>query len=202
MQTYKTIRQRIPIFCLSLSLILSGCASNSQAPSQIESQPQSMVVFATSSLLSAVKIPVVRYGRYTLVEIVPEVWQIDLLSQIIVIAIPKEVQGKPTTVADAMRHVLKTSGYTLCNNPQKLGVLQTLPVPVAHQQLGPLTVHDALLTLAGSAWEMQVNEQNREVCFVAKGEKVQDLSLLRTAPVTPVSHAIPMQKEVRNGSAH
>lgn len=198
MQTYKTLRQRFSIFCLSLSLALSGCATNSQTPAQSQQPRQSKAAIDAPAFVSPIEIPVVRYGRYTLVEIVPEVWQADLLSQIIVIAIPRELGGKPTTVVDAMRHVLKTSGYTLCNDAQKLDALQTLPLPAIHQQLGPLTLHDALITLAGSAWEMQLDEQNREVCFFAKGTKSQDLPM---TPVSPIGSATPVQKEVRDESA-
>lgn len=188
-----TLYSRFPFFplkrlcCLSIAALLAlqtGCttyAANNGIDKCCE-KVQSLKSFKKKTKDHIKQIPVVRYGRYTLVEIVPEVWQVDLLSQIIVIAIPPEVGGKGLTVADGMRHVLKNSGYSLCADVQKLGVLQKLPLPLAHAQLGPLSTHDALVTLAGSAWKMQVDEQNREVCFISRITKAQDA---------------PIQKEVK-----
>ena len=50
--------------------------------------------------------------------------------------------------------------------------LYDLPLPAAHLQLGPLFLRDALLTLAGPAWELQVDDTTRRVCFVHPAESL------------------------------
>ncbi|MBI0570854.1 integrating conjugative element protein pill, pfgi-1, partial [Pectobacterium parmentieri] len=74
-------------------------------------------------------IPIVRYGRYTLVELAPNAAQRDLLLQVIDVAIPEDARA---TVGDGLRHVLKRSGYQLCETAQSLIELYSLPLPAAH----------------------------------------------------------------------
>lgn len=45
----------------------------------------------------------VRYGRYTLVELVPEHHQRDLLQQVVEVTIPPKLDA---TVGDALQHIL------------------------------------------------------------------------------------------------
>ncbi|MNE69091.1 hypothetical protein D3C80_1647940 [compost metagenome] len=68
------------------------------------------------------------------------------------------------SVGDAMRHVLLRSGYQLCEAAEA-ATLFALPLPAAHLSLGPLMLRDALLTLAGPAWALSVDDLNRQVCF-------------------------------------
>jgi len=35
-----------------------------------------------------------------------------------------------------------------------------------------MRLRDALMTLAGAAWELRLNERTRQVCFVASGDEV------------------------------
>jgi len=65
---------------------------------------------------------------------------------------------------------LKRSGWRLCEETAAVKELDTLPLPAAHLHLGPMTVRDALLTLAGSAWELRTDERARQVCFVVHGD--------------------------------
>lgn len=106
-------------------------------------------------------IPVTRYGRYTLVELAPEPAQRDLMQQAVEVVIPPNLD---TSVGDAMRHVLLRSGYRLCDSAEASG-LYALPLPAAHLRLGPLVLRDALLTLAGPAWDISVDDVARQVCF-------------------------------------
>ena len=105
--------------------------------------------------------PVVRYGRYTLVELVPEPAQRDLMRQVVEVVIPPSLD---TNVGDALRHVLRRSGYRLCDTADATA-LYALPLPAAHLHLGPLMLRDALLTLAGPAWDVSVDDGARQVCF-------------------------------------
>ncbi|HCF1530102.1 TPA: PilL N-terminal domain-containing protein [Pseudomonas aeruginosa] len=107
-------------------------------------------------------IPVVRYGRYTLVELAPTAAQRDLLLQTIDVSMPANTRA---TVGDGLRHVLKRSGYQLCETTHTVIELYALPLPAAHLHLGPMTLRDALLTLAGPAWDLHADDRARQICF-------------------------------------
>lgn len=106
--------------------------------------------------------PVVRYGRYTLVELSPLAGQEDLMQQIVDVSMPPILV---VSVADAVRYVLLRSGFTLCDSPE-IRILNTLPLPAADEHLGPLTLETALRILVGPAWKLKVNEMTRRVCFL------------------------------------
>lgn len=106
-------------------------------------------------------VPVVRYGRYTLVELAPASAQQDLLLQVVDVAIP---DTRSATVGDALRHVLLRSGYQLCSVGD-ITALNSLPLPASHYRLGPMLLLDALLTLAGPAWDLKVDDGVRRICF-------------------------------------
>ncbi|AZE54529.1 PilL protein [Pseudomonas synxantha] len=105
-----------------------------------------------------------RQSRYTLVELRPDAGQQNLQRQIIDLRIPATAA---TTVGDAMRYVLRHSGYQLCANDPVLATLWGLPLPAAHLQLGPLPLNQTLQLLAGNAWRLSVDERERRVCFIA-----------------------------------
>jgi type IV pili sensor histidine kinase/response regulator len=50
--------------------------------------------------------------------------------------------------------------------------LYALPLPAAHLHLGPMTLRDALLTLAGPAWELHADDRARQICFERPGDSV------------------------------
>ena len=72
-----------------------------------------------------------------------------------------------TTVLHAIEQVLYDSGYRLSTmHPDKrVNQLFNLPLPKIHRTLGPITVSQALKTLAGSPWELVVDPINRLVTF-------------------------------------
>lgn len=108
-------------------------------------------------------IPVVRYGRYTLIERVPDDGQRDLMQQVVDLTIPDAAHA---TVGDALHYVLRRSGYRLCEaHTGAIAVLAALPLPAAHEHLGPITLREALQLLAGPRWSLHVNDEAREVCF-------------------------------------
>lgn len=106
-------------------------------------------------------VPVVRQGRYTLVELVPGPDQRDLMQQVVDITIPATLDA---TIGDALRYLLRRSGYRLCER-SGANELYALPLPAADLHLGPLTLRQALLTLAGPAWDLSVDDTGRRVCF-------------------------------------
>ncbi|WP_412172910.1 PilL N-terminal domain-containing protein [Burkholderia pseudomallei] len=118
---------------------------------------------ATHEPASAPTVPVVRYGRYTLIELAPDDDQRDLMRQIIDLAIPSPANA---TVGDALHYVLRRSGYRLCDSrADTTAVLYALPLPAAHEHLGPIRLRDALQLLAGLRWTLHVDDETREVCF-------------------------------------
>jgi type IV pili sensor histidine kinase/response regulator len=121
----------------------------------------SYYVAAQEAASSAPTLPVVRRGRYTLVELAPEPAQRDLTRQVIEVSIPAALDA---TVGDGLRHVLLRSGYRLCDAADA-SPLYALPLPAAHLRLGPMTLRDALLTIAGPAWDLSIDELARMVCF-------------------------------------
>jgi len=153
----QSFRVALPLMtCLGF---LVGCAttSSTQPPQPVASgSPAAATISAENEF-----VPVVRYGRYTLIELVPEFSQRDLLQQVIEVSIPPTLDA---SVGDAMHHVLLRSGYRLCDDAAAKA-LYRLPLPAAHLHLGPLILRDALLTLAGPAWDLSIDDAARQVCF-------------------------------------
>ena len=140
-------------------------------------------------------IPVVRYGRYTLVELTPTAAQRDLLLQTIDVFMPEDARA---TVGDGLRHVLKRSGYQLCETPRAVTELYVLPLPAAHLHLGPMTLRDALLTLAGPAWELHADDRARQICF----ERPADSAAIETTSEPPAAETVqtfPLEPSVSGG---
>lgn len=158
---------------LAGSLLGAGCATTAAPPSFAASPPDAAPEPEPGF------IPVARYGRYTLVELVPEPAQHDLLQQAVEVSIPPTFDA---SVGDAMRHVLLRSGYRLCDTTEAT-TLFALPLPAAHLRLGPLMLRDALLTLAGPAWALSVDDLNRQVCFQRNADPIATLD--RTGEVAP-----------------
>ncbi|KVS36356.1 conjugal transfer protein [Burkholderia vietnamiensis] len=167
---------------LAGSLLAAGCAII-PAPSTPLQVKNSTSAPAASSATSADEfpawlIPVIRRGRYTLVEMVPDAGQRDLMQQVVDIAIPPTFD---ITVGDALRYVLLRSGYQLCDSTDA-ATLYGLPLPASQLHLGPLSLRDALLTLAGPAWDLSIDEANRQVCF---GRHANPASVLPAKAIEP-----------------
>ncbi|KXU38338.1 integrating conjugative element protein pill, pfgi-1 [Ventosimonas gracilis] len=143
---------------LLTTAFVSGCATQT-----VPSTPVVEQTVPATEPEESIFVPVVRSGRYTLVELEPTAAQRDLLLQVVEVSLPQGVQA---TVGDGLRHVLKRTGWRLCEGTAAAMELDALPLPVAHLHLGPMTVRNALLTLAGSAWELRTDERARQVCFV------------------------------------
>lgn len=153
--------------CLLLAVLATGCAT----PPPLSPPPGEVAAPAPEY------IPVVSYGRYTLVELTPTAAQQDLLLQVADVSIPDTLNAN---VADALRHVLQRSGYQLCSG-RETDALGSLPLPAAHYHLGPLQLRDALLTLAGPARTLYVDDTARRVCFT------QPLNTPAEAPSIPTN---------------
>jgi len=155
-RSYPAFKPAVSLFALLLSLVLSACHTliPAKTPQADEASPPS----------DAAPIQVVRYGRYTMVELTPAHGQRDLMAQVVDVSIPLSQGANDVTVGEALRYVLQRSGYRLCDPSSAFDVL---PLPLAHAHLGPMQLRDALTVLAGSAWKLQVNETTRQVCFIS-----------------------------------
>jgi len=140
-------------------------------------------------------IPVVRYARYTLVELAPMAAQRDLLLQTIDVSMPEDARA---TVGDGLRHVLKRSGYGLCQTAHAVIELYALPLPAAHLHLGPMTLRDALLTLAGPSWELHADDRARQICFERPGDRAVAESPSEP-PATEAVQTFPLAPMVSGG---
>lgn len=143
---------------LITAVLASGCAITA-VPTETSTPANAVSVSRTAK---PELIPIVRYGRYTLVELAPTAAQRDLLLQIVDFNLPEDTNA---LVGDGLRQVLKRSGYRLCQTTPTNTDFFALPLPEAHRRLGPMTLRDALLTLAGPAWELQAFETTRVICF-------------------------------------
>lgn len=153
-----------------LAAVLGGCATTTAPPVPATPDVIDKVPLEPASEVELPQfIPVVRYARYTLVELAPMAAQRDLLLQTIDVSMPEDARA---TVGDGLRHVLKRSGYGLCQTAHAVIELYALPLPAAHLHLGPMTLRDALLTLAGPAWKLHADDRARQICFERSGDSM------------------------------
>ncbi|MBE8597614.1 PFGI-1 class ICE element type IV pilus protein PilL2 [Xenorhabdus sp. BG5] len=150
-----------------IAVIMTGCTAPVKPPPSQPAKETFPSVTLTRNVqpvspdIYGQKAEVVRYGRYLLVSTDPTEAQRDPLSQLIDSPIPASL--KPT-VADAMRYVLRQSGYALCAPEKTNDILYRQPLPSVHTQLGPVRLRTALQIMAGPAWQLEVDEVQRMVC--------------------------------------
>lgn len=153
---------------LALTMLLVGlaeCSTASALPSD-QAVQQLNTTNGTSPPKDIDPLPVppqrvIRAGRYTLIELGPEDGQRNLMQQVVQTSIPL---SSDATVGDALRFLLSRTGYQICDE-QGAQELYALPLPAAHLRLGPMTLRQALLTLIGPAWVLQVDDASRRVCI-------------------------------------
>lgn len=166
------------------SLMIAGCATTVAHPAIPPVKAATRVPTDASQPVTTLDplsgfIPVIREGRYTLVEPMPTSGQRDLMQQVVDVSIPTTLDA---TVGDGLRYVLLRSGYQLCNADDTT-TLAALPLPAADLHLGPLTLHEALRTLAGPAWDLSVDPTTRSVCFHSHGLPVAPHASVSQAPI-------------------
>lgn len=106
----------------------------------------------------------IQVGRYSLLTTTPTESQVELLATTMTIRFPERIQ----TVGEAVRYLLKRSGYRLAS-AETIGPdttsLFALPLPAVHRSLGPMTLRDALETLAGPAFHLVQDAVHRLITF-------------------------------------
>ncbi|VCU67814.1 pili assembly chaperone [Pseudomonas synxantha] len=141
------------IVLLMSCAVSTGCTSPLPAPAENSTTEVQPLPPAT---------PVIRAGRYTLVEFRPEQAQQALLEQVIDVTLPS---GWDLTVGNALRYVLRFSGYRLGDDCPDSAELYDLPLPAVHLRLGPMPLQAALQTLVGPTWKLQTDNGKRRICF-------------------------------------
>jgi type IV pili sensor histidine kinase/response regulator len=175
---------------LSLLALIASCTTQpAQTPKPAfdsSRNPDMLTPDLYPSGAVAEKEPVVRYDRYTLVSTLPDSGQRDLMAQIIDVSIPANMHPN---VRDAMQYVVDRSGYTLCSaDTGHVNILYTRPLPAAQYKLGPMTLRNTLQVLAGPAWQVKVDEVNRQVCYVLRpGYQIPDSTRLGSTQVAQVN---------------
>jgi len=188
---YKTLAVVLPL------LLLASCSSSPQKLQQRETAVPTPSVAVTRNVQTVApdeyaRTPeVVRYDRYLLVSTDPMAAQRDPLSQIIDIRIPSSLHP---TVADALRYILKQSGYSLCATGPANGVLYRQPLPAVQYQLGPMRLRTALQVMAGPAWQLEVDNVQRVVCH-----SLRDGYQLPASQLPPVQASRKAPVPVRGG---
>ena len=184
----------LPICFALTSLLLGGCADKLSRPAEPvadtaipvntgQAQPVSPDIYPSAP-------EVVRYDRYRLVDISPSQAQRYPLEQIVHLRIPASVSP---TVGDALHYALRDSGYRLCTSDGQANRLYRLPLPAVQYQMGPVRLNVALQILAGPAWQLLVDDVQREVCYRLRPEYMPSApdagrgSASSVSAVTPLS---------------
>ena len=106
----------------------------------------------------------VHVGRYSLLSSTPTAAQADLMTTTVTVQFPERIQS----VGEAVRYLLQRSGYRLANaealDPEAMALL-SLPLPAVHRNLGPLSLQQALQTLAGPTFQLVQDPVHRLIAF-------------------------------------
>jgi len=105
-----------------------------------------------------------RTGRYSYVDVGPLPVQTDPLLAVIDVHVPPDM----ATVEEAAHYLLRRSGFTLLPadpGDYPVACLLSQPLPDIHRHLGPVSLRDALLTLGGKAFLVNVDYVYRKVGY-------------------------------------
>lgn len=106
----------------------------------------------------------VQIARYTTYSPVPSMQERDPLSSVVQMIFPKNI----LTLDQAFDYLIRRTGYKMApleNSDPLLPLLLVSEVPQVHREIGPITVEDAMKTLAGEPWEFVIDPVNRYVSF-------------------------------------
>ena len=125
----------------------------------------SVVICATASVAIPDELDMAwQVGRYSFVIPAPTLGQADLLSA----ATPIDFSESVTTVGDAIRQVLKNSGYRLADikkMPLDTRTMLSLPLPQIHRHFDALPLWQVLHTLVGAQFVLINDPVHRLIGF-------------------------------------
>ncbi len=172
------MKQLFSLLCCWI-ILLSGCAQHIPVKQELvdnhlDQKELDQPTATDSSFLEPDRlisdfpqINMAQIGRYSVVSTTPTDAQTQILSVIVTITMPKLIQ----TVGEAIQHLLKPSGYQLARfdvqSPELIQLLG-LPLPEVHRHLGPMSLHDALLTLVTPAFKLSVDPVHRLIAYDLK----------------------------------
>ena len=134
----------------------------STVKSETEEQP---AFYFRQAEHSPSKTGIIQTGRYTAIVPAPTPEQKHILDVVITVTLPK---GEVQTVGQGIRYLLRRSGYQMVK-PDKLPPdalwLFSNPLPSVHRQLGPITLKDAINTLASPAFVLVEDPMHRLISF-------------------------------------
>jgi len=115
-----------------------------------------------------------KIGRYTTSDSGATFVQQNLLATEVKIDFPVQLE----TIKQAMDLLLARSGYRLSEidlDPH-INYLFDQPLPDVHRHIGPMTLREALQTLAGQVWVLDINPLARTVSFHLSDEQYRRLA--------------------------
>ena len=161
-----------PLAVFLICAFILGCAARpdgvgrkvgQSAPDSVSAQ-----VEAGPSVYQVGKLPepaqTAQTGRYSYVAVGAQATQVDPLLAIIDVRLPSGI----TTVEEAVNYLLRRSGFNLLPpDPGDPAVCYLLsqPLPEVHRRLGPISLREALLTLGGKAFLVNVDYVYRKVGY-------------------------------------
>jgi type IV pili sensor histidine kinase/response regulator len=106
----------------------------------------------------------IQTGRYSMYSAAPTQAQSELLEATVSVQLPARIQ----TIGETVRYLLQRSGYRLAATestaPETLALF-ALPLPAVHRHIGPMTLREALETLAGPAFYLVQDPVHRLITF-------------------------------------
>jgi type IV pili sensor histidine kinase/response regulator len=184
----KTCFQLQTIYLLLLCPLLNSCGFSTGEPIDIFADQSTQSYEQPSGDAKSLD-HYIRTDRYRISDAEPDTGQVEPLLGYISVNFGEHIK----TIGDAMFELLRGSGYRVlyedkhaCTLGEQL--LFSREFPLALRALGPVTLKDALQTVAGKAWEIRVSELKRTLSFHARDEYLGDkdrssISHNRTMPV-------------------
>lgn len=125
------------------------------------------VLFFTVNISCLALEGVTQVSRYVTINNKPKPEQISLLTQVVQVKFPQNIQ----TIGMAVSYLLRFSGYSLIPENKMSPALLTMlskPLPVVDRELGPVSLKDALMVLGGESFNLVQDPLNREINFLLK----------------------------------
>ena len=106
----------------------------------------------------------IQVARYSTVEAKPTIEQANILLSKVTVTFPSSV----VNVSQAIDYLIQPYGYRIsadASTDPRREILLSLSLPKIHRTLGPLTIRDALNTLAGPSWKLVEDPIRRLISF-------------------------------------
>ena len=164
------IRLRRPLAVFLMCAFILGCAArpDGMAGKAVQGIPDATLAEAAPTVYQVGKLPepgqTAQTGRYSYVAVGTQAAQVDPLLAVIDVRLPPDV----TTVEEAVNYLLRRSGFNLLPpdpGDQPVNYLLSQPLPEVHRHLGPISLREALLTLGGKAFLVNVDYVYRKIGY-------------------------------------